>query len=118
MLNAQLVGGFYKFGTLEAEVLTVSLEKIKEYEFAQAVAGRAMRYAKKGTLASVAGAAHGIVLAGFIALAGLEPAVSALRGRRVNQLHHSAKSEAIIKAWWREWQAHGGYHWAQTRRVM
>src|SRR5215213_1689884 len=45
---------------------------------------------------------------GVIALAGLEPAVSALRGRRVNQLHHSAENGAIIKAWRREWQARGG----------
>ena len=85
----------------------MSLEKVEENHLAQAAAGRAMRYAKKGTLTSVTGA-HVIDLAGFIALAGLEPAVSALRGRRVNQLHHSAESEAIIRARRREWQARGG----------
>jgi hypothetical protein len=34
VLNAQLVGGLDRFGTLEADVLAVSLEKIEENHLA------------------------------------------------------------------------------------
>jgi ribosome biogenesis protein Tsr3 len=54
VLNAQLFGGLYQLSTLEADVLTVSLEKIEENHLAQMIAGRPVRYAKKRSLASAA----------------------------------------------------------------
>jgi hypothetical protein len=54
VLDAQFVGSLYLSGTLEADVLAVSLEKIEEDQLAQTVAGRAVRYAKKRSLASAA----------------------------------------------------------------
>lgn len=74
----------------------MSAKNIEEYQLAQAITGCPVRYAEEDCLASVAFISHLVEKKGFIALAGLEPAVSALRGRRVNQLHHSAKGEAII----------------------
>jgi hypothetical protein len=45
VLDAQLVGSVYRFGTFETDVLAVSLEKIEENHLAQTVAGRAVGHA-------------------------------------------------------------------------
>jgi hypothetical protein len=45
VLDAQLVGSDNESGTLEADVLAVSLEKIEENHLSQTVAGRAVGHA-------------------------------------------------------------------------
>jgi hypothetical protein len=45
VFDAQLVGGLYKFGALEADVLAMSLKKVEENQLAQTATGRAVRHA-------------------------------------------------------------------------
>ncbi|HWT03603.1 MAG TPA: hypothetical protein VN256_25365 [Pyrinomonadaceae bacterium] len=52
MLDAQLVGRFDLLRALETDVLAVPLQEREHHHLPQTVGGRAMRHAKKGTLAS------------------------------------------------------------------